>query len=172
MAIAFDILDYICGLTDYSISKSVATNIAFKRGVHNIENYDELTDKLRDLLLADVLVSLVFRPKKTASWSKSKGSDSTSTSSSTSSTGQSITTSKSHGDFSISETKPVGLGGGGDSLSNSETIGGTSESRGSEEIGNISHLIDYAIELYRKWDEPIPSVLLNYGATLEWKNEF
>lgn len=73
MAVSFDIIEYICGLTDYTISKSVATNIAFKRGVSDVTDYEELTQKDNDLLLADVLTSLAFRPKKTASISQSHG---------------------------------------------------------------------------------------------------
>lgn len=73
MSVQFDIIEYICGLTDYTISKSVATNIAFKRGVSDVIEYEELTQKDNDLLLADVLTSLAFRPKKTASVSQSHG---------------------------------------------------------------------------------------------------
>lgn len=73
MAIEFDIIKYICGLTDYTISESVATNIALRRGVSEVTEYKELTQKDNDLLLADILTSLAFRPKKTASTSQSHG---------------------------------------------------------------------------------------------------
>lgn len=68
----FDIVKYICGLTDYDISESVATNIALERGLENA-SYHELTKKDKDLLLADVIFSLALRPKKTASISQSHG---------------------------------------------------------------------------------------------------
>ena len=160
MAIEFDIIKYICGLTDYTISESVATNIALKRGVSEVTEYKELTQKDNDLLLADVLTSLAFRPKKTASWRKSSGHTSSENHS-----GTTTTTSKSHGGFSISETSGS-TGGNGSSVGTSE-----SESRGSEELGDIGHLLEYACELYEKWNEPIPSVLRKYNAKLEWLDD-
>jgi hypothetical protein len=170
MAIEFDIIKYICGLTDYTISESVATNIALRRGVSEVTEYEELTQKDNDLLLADVLTSLAFRPKKTASWSKSKPNETNSTSTSTNSGGGSDTYSKSHGGYSETITTSNG-GGGGSSSSSSLSSGGYSESRGSEELGDIGHLLEYACELYEKWDEPIPSVLRKYNAKLEWLDD-
>lgn len=161
MSVYIDIIEYICGLTDFNISKSVATNIALKRGVSNVTTYEELTQKDNDLLLADVLVSLRFRPKKTASWSKSLG-----VTSSENNGGYTSTTSKSHGGFSISETTGS-TGGSGTSSGSNE-----SESRGSEEMGDISDLLEYAYSLYKKWDEPIPNFLNKYSGNLEWKNDF
>ena len=161
MAMEFDIIKYICGLTDYTISESVATNIALRRGVSEVTEYKELTQKDNDLLLADVLVSLRFRPKKTASWSKSSGSNS-----SENYAGTTTTTSKSHGGFSISETSGS-TGGSGSSTGTSQ-----SESRGSEEMGDISDLLEYAYSLYEKWNEPIPNFLKKYSGNLEWNNDF
>lgn len=70
---SFDIIKYICGLTDFGISESVATDIAYKRGVNEIKAYSELTAKDKDLILADLLVSLLFKPKKTQSISQKHG---------------------------------------------------------------------------------------------------
>lgn len=67
----FDIIKYICGITDFGISESVATDIAYKRNIINIKEYSELTEKDRDLIMADLLFSLLFKPKKTASISQS-----------------------------------------------------------------------------------------------------
>ncbi|MGM9970080.1 MAG: hypothetical protein ACI35S_06770 [Anaeroplasma sp.] len=70
---SFDIIKYICGLTDYNISESVATTIAIKRNVIGLTSITELTPKDNDLLLADVLFSLLLKPKKTASITVSHG---------------------------------------------------------------------------------------------------
>lgn len=135
-----NILTYICGLTGYYISESVATNIALKRGVINVKLFEELSERDIDLLEADVIFSLALRPPKTSSWS-------TGYSSSGSTSG--FTETKSHGGFTHTETS-----GGGSSNSND------TQSRGSEETGDITDLLEHGCHLYEKWNEPIPCYVL------------
>lgn len=70
---SFDIIDYIVGLTDFSISRSMATNIARKRNVIDVVDYSELEERDKDLLLADVIYSIQLKPRKSASYSQSHG---------------------------------------------------------------------------------------------------
>ena len=135
-----NILTYICGLTGYYISESVATNIALKRGVLNVTTFEELSERDIDLLEADVIFSLALRPPKTSSWSIG---------SNTSSSGSSFTETKSHGGFTYTKTS-------GDGSSNSNDT----KSRGSEETGDITDLLEHGCHLYEKWNEPIPCYVL------------
>lgn len=140
----FNILDYISGLTGYYIPYPVITNIAIRRGVAKVTLYGELTEKDKDLLEADVIFSLALRPPKTSSWSKSEGNNTIDNHG-----GTSKTTTKSHGGFTLTETDNWG----NENESNSST---NSESRGSEETGDITDLLEHACHLYEKWDEPVP----------------
>lgn len=135
-----NILTYIRGLTGYYISESVATNIALKRGVLNVKTFEELSEQDIDLLEADVIFSLALRPPKTSSWSIG---------SNTSSSGSSFTETKSHGGFTHTTT-------GGDGSTNSNDT----QSRGSEETGDITDLLEHGCHLYEKWNEPIPCYVL------------
>jgi hypothetical protein len=143
-----NILTYIRSLTGYYISESVATNIALKRGVLNVKNFEELSEQDIDLLEADVIFSLALRPPKTSSWSKSEGTNNNNIDG-----GTSKTTTKSHGGFTLTETDNWG--------SENESSGSTnSESRGSEETGDITDLLEHGCHLYEKWNEPIPCYVL------------
>jgi hypothetical protein len=62
MAIKFDILDFLSGLTGYVFDKSVLTRIAWERDVTDVTSYDELDAKTIDLLRADLLYTAYLSP--------------------------------------------------------------------------------------------------------------
>lgn len=61
-------------LTGYHFEKSVLERIALERGVSNVKSLEELTQKDRDLILADMLFILYTSPTQTASLTKQHGS--------------------------------------------------------------------------------------------------
>lgn len=74
MAIKFDILDFLSGLTGYVFDKSVLTRIAWERDVVNVTSYDELDAKTIDLLRADLLYTAYVSPNTIAAHTNSHGS--------------------------------------------------------------------------------------------------
>lgn len=74
MAITFDILDFLSGLTGYVFDKSVLTRIAWEREVTDVTSYDELDAKTIDLLRADLLYTAYLSPNTVASHTNSHGS--------------------------------------------------------------------------------------------------
>ena len=73
MAKKFDIIEYLSGLTGYVFDKAVLTSIAFERGVSDVEAFEELDKKTRDLLRADLLYHAYLSPNTWASSSQSHG---------------------------------------------------------------------------------------------------
>jgi hypothetical protein len=74
MAIKFDILDFLSGLTGYVFDKSVLTRIAWEREVTDITSFDELDAKTIDLLRADLLYTAYLSPNTIAAHTNSHGS--------------------------------------------------------------------------------------------------
>lgn len=74
MAIKFDILDFLSGLTGYVFDKSVLTRIAWERDVTDVTSYDELDAKTIDLLRADLLYTAYLSPNTIAAHTNSHGS--------------------------------------------------------------------------------------------------
>lgn len=74
MAIEFNILNYLSGLTGYVFDKDVLTRIAWERDVTDVTSYDELEQKTIDLLKADLLYAAYLSPNTWASSSNSHGS--------------------------------------------------------------------------------------------------
>jgi len=72
--IEFDILQYMSGLTGFTFDKAVLTRIALKRGVANVTEYEELTEKQEDLITADLLLTAYLSPTTWASFNQSHGS--------------------------------------------------------------------------------------------------
>ena len=72
--IEFDILQYMSGLTGFTFDKAVLTRIALKRGVANVTEYEELTEKDEDLITADLLLTAYLSPTIWASFTQSHGS--------------------------------------------------------------------------------------------------
>ena len=69
----FNIIDYLSGLTAYIFDKSVLVTIARDRGVADIQTYEELKQKQKDLLLADLLFKVYIGANSSASYSQSNG---------------------------------------------------------------------------------------------------
>lgn len=74
MAIKFDILDFLSGLTGYVFDKSVLTRIAWEREVTNVTSFDDLDAKTVDLLRADLLYTAYLSPNTIAAHTNSHGS--------------------------------------------------------------------------------------------------
>lgn len=74
MADKFDILEYLSGLTGFVFDKAVLKRIALDRGVYGVEDYHELTQKDKDLLLADLLLVAYLSPNVWASSTHAHGS--------------------------------------------------------------------------------------------------
>lgn len=74
MAVTFEILDFISGLTGYVFDKAVLKNIALQRGVSGVTVYSQLDERTKDLLRADCLYAAYCSPNTTASRSHSHGS--------------------------------------------------------------------------------------------------
>lgn len=72
--ITFDILEYMSGMTGYVFDKAVLQRIALDRGVFSVTSVDELTQKDKDLLLADMLYTAYLSPSIWASYNQSHGS--------------------------------------------------------------------------------------------------
>lgn len=79
MAIEFNILNYIAGLTGYVFDKDVLTRIAWERDVVDVTSYDELDNKTIDLIKADLLYTAYASPSMMASITNSHGSFTSST---------------------------------------------------------------------------------------------
>ena len=73
-AIEFDILQYMSGLTGFTFDKAVLTRIALDRGVSEVTDYEELTQRQKDLITADLLLTAYLSPTTWASYEQSHGS--------------------------------------------------------------------------------------------------
>jgi len=69
----FDIISYMSSLTGFSFEKSVLERIALEREVEYIQYIDDLSQKDRDLLLADLLFVVYTSPTQTSSLTKQHG---------------------------------------------------------------------------------------------------
>ena len=69
----FDIIEYLSGLTGYVFDKAVLKSIALERGVADVEAFEELDKRTRDLLRADLLYHAYQSPNTMASSSQSHG---------------------------------------------------------------------------------------------------
>lgn len=71
---AFDIIDYISGLTPFVFDKSVYQTIAQERGLSDVSDFSDLSEQDTDLLRADVLFMAYCGPSKIGSFSHQHGS--------------------------------------------------------------------------------------------------
>jgi hypothetical protein len=74
MADEFDIYKYIEGLTGFVFDKTVIERIALDRGVSEVTSYDELTQRDKDLLRADLLYTAYCSPNMMANHTHQHGS--------------------------------------------------------------------------------------------------
>lgn len=66
----FDIIEYIGSLTGFAFEKPTLERIAMERGVLGADSYESLTERDRDLLLADLLLVIYTTPSQSASMRK------------------------------------------------------------------------------------------------------
>lgn len=71
--IQFDIIAYMGSLTGYTFDRPVLERIALERGVQDAVSLEELSQRDRDLILADMLFVLYTSPTQTASLTKQHG---------------------------------------------------------------------------------------------------
>lgn len=69
----FDIIEYLSGLTGFVFDKAVLKRIAMERGVLNATNIGDIDKKTRDLLLADLLLTVYMSPNSSASITQTHG---------------------------------------------------------------------------------------------------
>lgn len=69
----FNIIEYLEGLTAFVFDKAVLKRVALERGVSKITSYEDLTQKDRDLLQADLLFVIYTSPNYTASLTNQHG---------------------------------------------------------------------------------------------------
>lgn len=74
MAENFDIIEYLAGVTGFVFDKVVLNRIALDRGVSSIHSYEELDNKTKELLKADLLYTAFMSPNILASSTNSHGS--------------------------------------------------------------------------------------------------
>ena len=70
---AFNIIRYMSSLTGYVFDEAVLERIALERGVSEVTDFAQLTQRDKDLCLADMLLVLFTSPSQTASLSKKHG---------------------------------------------------------------------------------------------------
>lgn len=69
----FDIITYMSTLTGFTFEKSVLERIAMERGVSGVTDYNQLEQKEKDLMLADMLLVIYTSPYQTSSLTKQHG---------------------------------------------------------------------------------------------------
>ena len=75
MAIEFDIIKYLSGLLGgYIFDRATLEGIAWEREVSDVTSFDELDDKTKDLLRADLARAAYYSPNVWASSSQTHGS--------------------------------------------------------------------------------------------------
>lgn len=74
MGNAFDIIEYLSGLTQYTFDKAVLKRIALERNILDVTDFALLTTKDKDLARADLLYTAYLSPNVWASSTQSHGS--------------------------------------------------------------------------------------------------
>lgn len=75
----FNIIDYMSGLTGYVLDESILNRIALERGVAEVDSFDALTQRDKDLLTADILLTVLMAGSDLPSFQHQHGQFSTST---------------------------------------------------------------------------------------------
>lgn len=75
----FNIIDYMSGLTGFVLDETILQRIAIERGVSEVDSYDLLTQRDRDLLTADILFTMLLAGDDIPSFQHQHGQFSTST---------------------------------------------------------------------------------------------
>ena len=69
----FNIIEYLSGLTAYVFNKAVLKRIALDRGVDKVTVYEQLDEKTKDLLKADLLLEIYLAPNSSGSFTMQHG---------------------------------------------------------------------------------------------------
>ena len=78
MAQGFNIIEYMSGLTGFVLDEAIYKRIAEERGVKDVVVYEELTQRDRDLILADILYTVYLSGYEIPSFQHQHGQFSTS----------------------------------------------------------------------------------------------
>lgn len=74
MSGTFDIIRYMSGLTGFVFDKTVLERVALERGVAEVESYNDMDVRTRDLLKADLYFTAYTSPTVWGSYSHAHGS--------------------------------------------------------------------------------------------------
>lgn len=75
----FDIIEYMSGLTIFPLDETILNRIAIERGVTCYQSFGQLTQRDKDLLLADILFTVFVSGENIPSFQHQHGQFSTST---------------------------------------------------------------------------------------------
>ena len=75
----FDIIEYMSGLTGFVLDESNLKTIALERGVSEVTEFAQLTQRDKDLLTADILLTVILAGNNFPSFQHQHGQFSTST---------------------------------------------------------------------------------------------
>lgn len=73
MAIKFDIVKWMSSRVGYDIPTQTLENIIIERGLQDVSDFADLSDKDKDLTLGDLMFYMWTSPTQTSSESKSHG---------------------------------------------------------------------------------------------------
>ncbi len=73
----FDLITYMANMTGFTFERGQLENIAMNRGVQDVMFLSDLTQRDKNLLLADMLMVIITSPSKTASVTTQHGDYST-----------------------------------------------------------------------------------------------
>lgn len=70
---AFDVLDYLSGLTNYVFDKAVLKRVAARRNILYAESYGDIDEETEKLCTKDLLITVLRGPWSTASRTRKHG---------------------------------------------------------------------------------------------------
>ena len=70
---AFNIIEYMSGLTGFALDETIYRRIAVERGLEEVEYYGDLTERDKDLLTADILYAVLLSPSTIPSFQHQHG---------------------------------------------------------------------------------------------------
>lgn len=73
MAVTFDVIEYLSGLTNFVFDKAVLKRVAYRRGISEAESYDDVDENTERLCIKDLLVTILRGPWSTASSTNKHG---------------------------------------------------------------------------------------------------
>lgn len=70
---AFNIIEYMSGLTGFALDETILRRIAVERELSEVEDYYELTERDKDLLTADIICAVILSPSTIPSFAHQHG---------------------------------------------------------------------------------------------------